>query len=375
MRYGIRAAFLTFVAWCYVSPAALGQRAATAPDELIMVDGERLLGHLERSEKDTVLFKSDLAGEIKLPWSKIKELHSGGKFAVIPKDFHFGRRHEDTSRIPQGELSVADQKITVTDGTRANQTFPTAATSYVVDTDTFQKALRRPGIFQDWKGAATAGVSLVVATQDDRTYTSGISLVRSIPTEPWMNPENRTTIDFTSSYGELTQPGFPTVKTSIFHGDAERDEYFKPELYVFAQTAFDHNYSLGLDLQETFGGGVGWTILKSADEQFDLRAELTYVKQEFQLATQNQNLVGSIFSEDYRYKFKHGILLQEVLAINPAWNNTRAYSANGTVILTVPIAKRLSLNVTSVDTFLNDPSPGFRKNSFQFSTGATYTLP
>jgi hypothetical protein len=30
--------------------------------------------------------------------------------------------------------------------------------------------------------------------------------------------------------------------------------------------------------------------------------------------------------------------------------------------------------IGSLDTFLNDPPPGFRKNSFQFTAGLTYAL-
>jgi hypothetical protein len=43
--------------------------------------------------------------------------------------------------------------------------------------------------------------------------------------------------------------------------------------------------------------------------------------------------------------------------------------------LTLPVYKRLSLAVSTLDTFLNNPPPGFKKNSFQFTTGLTYTLP
>ena len=43
--------------------------------------------------------------------------------------------------------------------------------------------------------------------------------------------------------------------------------------------------------------------------------------------------------------------------------------------LTLPVYKRLSVAVNTLDTFLNNPPPGFKKNSFQFTTGVTYTLP
>jgi hypothetical protein len=40
----------------------------------------------------------------------------------------------------------------------------------------------------------------------------------------------------------------------------------------------------------------------------------------------------------------------------------------------MPVFKRLSLVVTTTDSFLNDPSAGYQKNSFQFVTAAAYSL-
>lgn len=106
-----------------------------------------------------------------------------------------------------------------------------------------------------------------------------------------------------------------------------------------------------------------------------MKAELTYVNQQFALGSQNQKLVGSVFSEGYDHTFRHGVTLHEALSISPAWSNTRAYSANGAVVFTIPVTKHFSVALNTLDTFLNDPSPGFKKNSFQYTTGLTYTLP
>ena len=40
----------------------------------------------------------------------------------------------------------------------------------------------------------------------------------------------------------------------------------------------------------------------------------------------------------------------------------------------MPVFKRLSLALNALDTFLNEPPPCFKKNSFQFTTGVTYTV-
>jgi hypothetical protein len=127
-------------------------------------------------------------------------------------------------KVPQGVLTMKDQKIEVkSGGERAPQTVPVADAAYVVDDAVFQRVFRSPGFFEAWKGAITAGVSLVEATQKSQTFTGGVALVRAIPTEDWLDARNRTNFDFNFSQGKQTQPGTPSIKTSIYHLGAERD--------------------------------------------------------------------------------------------------------------------------------------------------------
>lgn len=350
--------------------------APNTPDVLLFTDGEKLIGHLVRSTGSSVVFQSDMAGQITVDWSKIKELHAAGEFAVVEKGAKLGW-HKNDSNIPQGTISMTNQIIQLQAPAQASPVaIPVSDTSDVIDEATFKKAvLQRPGLFEDWKGSATLGIALVTATQDSRSYSSSLSLVRALPTESWMNPSSRTSLTFTSAYGQVTQPGTPLVKTSLFHADAERDQYFTPSVYTFADAGFDHDYSQGLDLQQSYGGGIGWTTLKRPNQELDLKGEMTFVSQQFFSAAQNQKLLGSIFSEGYNRTFTHKIVFHEDLAINPAWTVTKAYSANGTASVAMPVFKRISFTLSAQDTFLNDPSPGYRKNSFELTTGLTYTLP
>jgi hypothetical protein len=58
----------------------------------------------------------------------------------------------------------------------------------------------------------------------------------------------------------------------------------------------------------------------------------------------------------------------------PAWNDSSAYSANGSAVLAIPVFKRLGAQIAATDNFINDPPAGFQKNSFQFAGGVTYSL-
>ena len=348
--------------------------AKPQPDVLIFTDGEKLIGQLKSAKGDSVVFKSDMAGEVTVAWSKIQELRTARPFAVIGKDAKL-RRHADVSQVPQGDVVMTDRTIAVQATAGAPRTVPVADAGFLVGQPEFEKAMNREaGFFQDWGGTVTAGASVVQATQEAHTFTGGIALVRTEPTESWMDPSNRTLFDFSAAYGRVSQPGLPDIKTAIYHGDAEEDKYFAPRLFGFGQAAFDHNYSQGLDLQQMYGGGLGWTAYKTGAAELDLKAAISYIHQGFDVSASNESLIGSTFAEIYTRKFQHRILLNEQISATPAWNDTSAYFATGSVSLTLPVHKRLSMALTSADTFLNDPPPGFRKNSFQFTAGLTYAL-
>jgi hypothetical protein len=173
----------------------------------------------------------------------------------------------------------------------------------------------------------------------------------------------------------VSQPRSPTLKTAIFHGDLERDQYLPhSHAYFFVQTAFDHNFSQGLDLQQMYGGGIGWTVVRRPNATLDLKGSMSYERQSFQTAASNHNLVGSVFSQNYLRKLAHGMTWEEGIAITPSWNIRKAYSWTASTALNVPVYKRLGFSLAAADSFLNDPPPAFKKNSFQLTMGVNYSL-
>jgi hypothetical protein len=408
------ALFLLFVfssalAWCL--PANAPKSRPTGPrDTLTFKNGDTLQGKLDREVSGTVYFQSDELGEINVPWSKIQSLHTQAGYVVLENKPGVRIRHA-TIDASRGALSVGSNEISVSPGdappplrahdanaraahggtivSRGSEPIPVGDAQYILDERTFNRQLREnPDIFAGWNGSATAGVTLVQGTENQYTYTSAIALVRTVPTVDWLVTRNRMSADFSSSYGKITQPAYrsggaliPTTytKTSIFHADAERDQYLSNRAYGLAQTAFDHNFSQGLDLQQIYGIGFGFTAIKRQTQQLDFKASLQYEKQIFIASASgtNQNLIGSTVSGTYSLKLPKGTTFNQQIAYVPAFNVTHAYSANETDTLIFPFYKNLAFSVGTIDSYLNDPvaaSPPNTRNSFQFTTGITYTV-
>jgi hypothetical protein len=361
-----------------------------APDLLVLANGDTLHGKFVNAIGGKVTFHSDPAGDITLPWSKIQELRTTGSFAVLSSESGLKSRREQGA-IPAGTFVMENQTLTVHPNTGAAPApIPVGKAQYVVPAATLEKeATSKPSILAGWGGAATAGATLVSATQSQYTFSGAVSLSRVVPPVTWLARRNRSLIDFTGSFGKITQPAYfnpgtgttvpaTITKTAIYHADAERDENFSPRFFVLALATFDHNFSQNLDLQEIFGGGIGWTALKTPKQEADLKATIQYEKQLFITSGPgaNQNLIGSTFSADYEAHL--GLVnYSQTLAYIPAYNNPRAYSAEENNTLAFPAYKNLSFSVGTEDSYLNDPPislPPTKRNSFQFTMGFTFAI-
>jgi hypothetical protein len=361
---------------------ALPTRAADAPakpgpDVLVFSNGDKLTGKLDHEAGGSVFFASDNAGTVQVPWAKLKELHTEGPFAVIETGSPVGRKKANLD-IPIGTISIDGDTLTVTTQ-HGTQQIPVKSIAYIVDQSTFDKNVnKKQGFTQGITGAITAGASTVNSTQNSVSINSGIVLSRVVPPVTWMPARQRTLLDFNSNYGKVTQPNTPTVKTNILHAGIEEDEYLSPRFYLLEQAMWDHNYSQGLDLQQLYGGGAGFSAIKDTVQELDFTGIVDYTKQAFAASgtapAYTNNLIGSSFGDNYIRKFPRKIVFTEIALFNPAWNSPSDYSANVSVGASFPIFKNFGLSVGVIDSYLNDPPPGFEGNSVQFNTGLTYSI-
>lgn len=362
---------------------SLATHAADKPkpetDTLILANGDTLHGQLVKEVSGKVTFHTNALGDLVIAWSDIKEIHAGERYGVLTKGLKL-RRKKALDQIPSGSLDIANQSIALHPPSgAAPAAIPVDNAEFIVDYPTLDTQINHePNFFSGWNGSATAGATLVQATQNQYTVSGGIGLVRAVPSISWLRPRNRTSFDFSGSFGKITQPGTTPVKSAIYHIDAERDQYMSSRLFALGQVSFDHNYALNLQMQQIFGGGLGLTLFDTPHHEADLKATIQYENQRFINAApgSNQSLIGSTLSADYLLHTKLFTYTQ-ALAFMPAYNTPRAYSADETDTLAFPAYKNFGFSVGTIDTYLNDPPasvPPTKRNSFQFTMGLTYAI-
>lgn len=339
--------------------------AQAKPDVLVFTNGDHLTGELISATADKVTFKSAMAGEITIDRSTVKDLKTEKSFAVV----------KDQKLVKSGIVEFADKQIIVSD-TSGTANIAVGPSVVVVEQGEYRKEVTaNPGFLHGWTGTTSAGLSFVRATQDQTSFNAAVALVRVVPSVTWLDPKNRTLANFNAAYGKTSQPGIPDVKTDIYHGDIERDKYFSKRMFGFGLADFDHNFGQGLRFQQGYGVGVGYTVFNRPNASLDLKADLRYTHQSFYIRSNDQNLIGSQISETYLRKLPHSIMFTEMVSATPSYNVPSAYQVNAVANLALPLYKKFDLTFGFIDSYLNNPSPGSKKNSSQFITGLQYVFP
>jgi hypothetical protein len=355
------------------------KRAAFSTDVIVFKNGDQLTGTLLREIGNTVVFKTDMVGEITVPTSKVKELRSRGSFAVLKK-------HEKialTTKEP-GDITLSNDTVTVVNPHGDPEPVPVKDLDFVVDKPTYDIEMTgKPSIWYGWQGSITGGVNIVESTTSGQSYKVGINLSRAIPTVPDLPARSRTLFNLTETYGKLTTQVIPqttppspdqVAKINILDTNFEHSWDLTPRMYGLVRLGYGHNYSEGLNFWQTYGAGPGWVVIRDAAQQLDVSVDLHYERQNFQGSTPKKNLIGSNFSETYRRTLPRNILFTMRGTYSAAWNDFHAYSAGGAVGLALPVNDRFNLNFEIRDDYLNNAPFGYKKNGFEFITGVNYTL-
>ncbi|MFT4111910.1 DUF481 domain-containing protein [Silvibacterium sp.] len=356
----------------------------------MLSNGDTITGIITRVSGGTLTFHSDVLGDLSIDMKKVTAMHSAREFAVGEKGEHLTRATV-AAKVPVGKIELANSTVTVTLPEAKTESFPTDQLRFLIDAPTFEKDRKdQYDMLYGWTGSATAGVSIVTATNSAQTYNGAIALVRAIPTLTGLPPLSRISLNLSGTYGLAKDPTIVSggyvyqtasiTKTDILHGDTEYDHYLNRAIFVLGNASADHNFGNGLELQQAYGGGVGWSLLRSPANQLDLKFGLQYEQQQFYnnvvsgLGTPDENLIGATVSENWSRTLPHKIKFTESLALMPTFNFVQGGSAAATAGFTVPVWKQINFTVNSTDNYLGDPPQGFQRNTFQFTTGVTYTL-
>ncbi len=359
-------------------------------DTITFGNGDTLTGKVGKVVYGNVSFHSDELGDLTIPLTKIKAMHTTTVFAAGSTTERLTKKNV-AEQVPVGKIVLENENLSVMLPKGEMREFPVKDLRFMLDEPAYRREMHNQSDFlYGWYGTATLGATIVTSTNSAQTYTGTVGLVRAIPTIAGLPAGSKTILNLSGTYGLAKDPEivsgadvFQTAsvtKTDILHGDLEYDKFFTPTVFGLVNASADHNFGNGLELQQAYGAGIGWGILRSPQNDLAVRTSLQYEQQQFYngltsgLGTPTENLVSASIGETWSRTFPHNIKFNESLTLNPTFNVVKAYSGTAKAGLVFPVYKNLNFSVTTTDNYLGDPPEGFLRNTFQFTTGVTYTL-
>jgi hypothetical protein len=359
-------------------------------DTITFQNGDTLTGKIGKVVYGNVSFHSDELGDLTISLTKIKTMHTATAFAAGNSTARLTRKNL-AEQVAVGTVSLENQTISVLLPEGQVQRFPVKDLGFMLDEPAYRRELHNEDdLWYGWYGNVTLGVSLLRSTNSSQTYTGAVGVVRAIPTIAGLPAGSKTILNLSGTFGLATAPEIVSggvvyqtasvTKTNILHGDLEYDKFATPMVFGLVSASADHNFGNGLELQQAYGAGIGWGILRSPQNDLAVRVSLQYEQQQFYngitsgLGTPTENLVSASLGETWSRTFPHSIKFNEYVTLNPTFNVVKAYSGVAQAGFVFPVYKNLNFSVTGTDNYLGDPPEGFQRNTFQFTTGVTYTL-
>jgi hypothetical protein len=119
---------------------------------------------------------------------------------------------------------------------------------------------------------------------------------------------------------------------------------------------------------------VGYSFINEEKPKLELKGDIHYERQEFYPPGVSENLIGANIGEIYMQKLGRGLVLNETGVVQPAFNNSSAFTAQAIAGLLFPAYKNLGFNLGTQDNYINNPPAGYKNNTFQFTAGLTYSF-
>jgi len=321
--------------------------AALFADQVVLKNGDTLTGSVIQKDGAKLTLKSELLGEVSIPWSAVKSLKSDQELVVV---------------LPGGE-SVKGKISTNGDNLEvASKSAPLAGISAIRDEAEQKKweKLEHPGLGELWAGNFDLGLALARGNARTETLTNAFNAAR-------VTKHDKISLHFTQIYATALVDGVSNATASAVRGGWAYNRDLNPRVYLTTLNEYEHDRFQSLDLRAVFGGGAGWNAVKTKKTTLSFEAGGDYERENFTTLTRNSAEVN--FGDDLLWKASAVTSVTQAFRIYPNLSDTGQYRMNFDISGVTAIKKWLGWHLTFSDRFVSDPLPGRLRNDVLLSTG------
>jgi putative salt-induced outer membrane protein len=311
----------------------------TAVDQIVLKNGDRYSGHLERVEAGKVLFVAEYAGSLTFPWDAVQSVRSGETFVVRLKNG--GVESAPAERIIELREQIAAVR------SRAEQ-------------QRLEKQLEIASAAK-WSGAADTGFSLARGNAESSTITAALNTTR-------VTPRDKLGLYGASIFARAVRDGQRLTSANLRRGGFRYDRNLRERSFSFVSADLDHNPLQGLALRSVFGAGFGQHVRTEKQITIDLFAGGTYNREEFTSGVR-RDAAEMLLSEASTHKINGTFSLAQKVAVYPNLTDAGSYRMTVDSSAVTSLARWLAWQVTVSNRYLSNPPAGTKPNDLLVTTG------
>jgi putative salt-induced outer membrane protein len=329
-------------------------RASLFADQIVLKNGDRLSGIIEKSDDKTLAIKTEFAGEVTVQWAAIQEINSTHPLHV---SLNNGQTVVGTVTTSDGNLAVATPNAgTVTE--------PKASVTRLLgeaEQTAYEKSLH-PGLLEAWKGGANVGFALTRGNSQTKNLALAFTADRK-------TLHDHLGLYTNSVYATNDAPGAtPATTANTVQGGIRYDHDFTPRLFGYVGADFQTDALQTLDLRSVFGSGLGLHLIQNDRTTLDLLGGLNYTREKY-TALPSRSFAAVSVGEELSHKLGLNTLLTQKLYFFPNLNETGEYRATFNFGTVTKLSKWLGWQNAFGDIYVTNPPAGSKQNDILLTTG------
>ncbi len=327
-----------------VAAIALLASSVLFADTVTLRNGDRLTGSVQRLADGTLVFQSELAGTVTIPWEDVEALEAPATFSVL---IHTGERLD-------GQVSRDGARTSVTPAEGDPRVVPSSAVSRVARGGR-QSGMRR--LVRALDGSADVGYSVARGNQS-QTQSSASASAEYTSAE----------YAFSGRLNSLFARQDDSRSQSRHALTARLDRYLSGRSFSYARAGLERNERRRLDLRARGGGGIGINLRRGRRTSLSLLGGLDFVHEHLRLQT-NRSKVESRLGMEWSTMLLGVARLESEVSVNPNlldWGHVRL-EYDGT--LRIPIGGRFTYSLSLFNRFDTRPAETVARNDYGLVSG------
>jgi putative salt-induced outer membrane protein YdiY len=326
---------------------------ALLASQIVMQNGDRLSGTIEKSDDKKLVIKTTYAGEVTVDLGEIQSIDSDKPLHVSLQD---GQKLIGLVKTTDGKMEVKPDNGSAVPVSKQ-------AIKYIRsdEEEAAEHLLEHPTWKQGWAGGITT--SFAMTRGNSETKNLGLAFTADRKTL-----HDHLGMYLTTVYATNDALGaIPSTTADSKQGGIRYDHDFGARTFGFGGADFQTDDLQDLDLRSVFSGGAGYHAIKTERTTLDFLGGLNYTRESY--TTIQRNFMAVTLGEEFMKKLGESTVLTQKLYAYPDINDPGQYRATFNFGTLTKLNKWLGWQNTFADTYVTNPPLGARQNDIILTTG------